>query len=265
MKALANSSVIAALALAFAPSGAGAGAKDAINGVWMVQPPYYLGTPLSPKPELTPDAEAQRKRRAEATANGYVRSVGNMLCQGGGGPQLFMIRSPFEVFSGFGRLTFIFETETFNQPRTVYLNEKAHPESVFPSFNGHSIGHWEGETLVVDTIGFNGRGALPGGVLRSAQAHIVERFSVSKDGKTLTDQITMEDPASLAKPWTVSLAFDRMPDTEERFEVNCDVDLEAFRRLDLNSVKDADPEAARLLDPALRGDDPALHIAPPAP
>lgn len=244
-------------------SSASAKTPDSINGVWVVRPEYFVGAQLSPKPELTPAAEAQRRRRAEASAKGYVRSVGNMLCEGGGGPSLFMIRSPFEVFSGFGRITFIFETETFNQPRTVYMREKTQPENVFPSANGHSIGHWEGETLVVDTVGFNDRGTLLGGIQRSEKAHIVERFTVSADGKAMTDEVRMEDPQVLARPWTTKLVFDRLPDTEERFEVACDVDLDAFRQVDLKSLAGADPEIDRLLDPTRRGTDPALLIAKP--
>jgi hypothetical protein len=52
-----------------------------------------------------------------------------------------------------------------------------------------------------------------------------------------------------------------MPDTEERFEVTCDVDLDSLKAIDLPSLKDADPEVARLLDPDQRGTDPALKIA----
>jgi hypothetical protein len=249
------------LGLALGAARANAAAPDEINGVWVVRPQFYLGAQLSPKPELTPAAAAQMKRRAEASARGYVRSVGNMLCEGGGGPSLFMIRSPFEIFSGFGRLTFVFETETFNQPRTVYLKEAAQPDNIFPSFNGHSIGRWDGDVLVVDTVGFNGRGTLLGGVPRSEQAHIVEHFRLIDGGKALSDEVTMEDPKSLVKPWTVTLLFDRMPDTEERFEVTCDVDLDSLKAIDLPSLKDADPEVARLLDPDQRGTDPALKIA----
>jgi hypothetical protein len=246
---------------AFSAMGAKAAAPNAIDGVWVVRPQFYIGAELSPKPDLTPAAAAQMKRRAEASAKGYVRSVGNMLCEGGGGPELFMLRSPFEIFSGFGRLTFIFETETFNQPRTVYLKESSQPGNLFPTFNGHSIGRWDGDVLVVDTVGFNDRGILLGGVPRSDQAHTVERFRLLDGGKALSDEVTMEDPKSLLKPWTVTLLFDRMPDTEERFEVTCDVDLDAFKAVDLPSLKDADPEVARLLDPDQRGTDPALKIA----
>ena len=62
-------------------------------------------------------------------------ALDNVLCQGGGGPYLahaaLAVRG---VQQGFGRITFIFETESFNQPRTVYLNEKTQPkDNVFPS------------------------------------------------------------------------------------------------------------------------------------
>jgi hypothetical protein len=229
----------------------------------MVQEPYFLGAPLTPAPVLTPAAQEQRRLRAAAAAKGYVRSVSNMLCQGGGGPILSQYRSPFEVMQGFGRISFIFETENFNQPRTVYLNEKVQPDAIFPGPNGHSIGHWEGRTLVVDTVGFNGRGSFPGGVPASEQAHIVERFSVSRGGKVLTDDLVMTDPVNLAQPWTTALKFDREPATEERIEVVCEPDLDALKTLDLNALKDADPEVAHLVNPETRPTDPALKIGKP--
>ena len=233
-----------------------AAAPAGITGVWMVEQPYQLGAALSPKPQLTPYAEGLRQRRAAAREKGYVRGFDNVLCQGGGGPYLATRRSPFDVMSGFGRIVFIFETESFNQPRTVYLNEKTHPTDIFPSWNGHSIGHWEGKTLVVDTVGFNGRGRNIGDLPQSTQQHVIERFSVSKDGKVLTDEITIEDPQILAKPWSGVMKFDRMADSEERYEVSCDVDLDYLKTMDLDALKDADTEVARFLthpdaDPAL--------------
>jgi hypothetical protein len=259
-----NAAAILACSVALLASGASAATKTAagadITGVWMVQEPYFLGKQLKPAPDLTPEVLALRKKRQEATEKGYVRSLSNMMCQGGGGPALSMMRSPFEVMQGFGRITFIFETENFNQPRTVYLREAKQPDNIFPTANGHSIGHWEGRTLVVDTIGFNGRSSFPGGVTASESAHMVERFSVSADGKVLSDEITMTDPHSLARPWTTTLKYDRMPDTEERFEVACEPDLDAIKALDMAAYRDADPEIARMLDPATRPTDPALKI-----
>lgn len=235
-----------------------------LAGVWVIQEDYQLGKPLKPAPQLTPAAVALAERQHAAVAAGYVRNVGNMLCLPTGGPILYQMRSPFVVMEGLGRVTFIFETEGSNQPRTVYLKEPRHPDDLYPSFNGHSIGRWEGKTLVVDTVGFNGRGVLPAYVPKSEATHLVERFTVSADGQELTDVLTATDPVSLAKPWTFQLKFKRLPDTEERFEVWCEPDLDAFKALDLQKLKDVDPEVARMLDPDERASDPILQFKPGA-
>ncbi len=139
------------------------------------------------------------------------------------------------------------------------MDQKAQRDDVYPSYNGHSIGHWEGKTLVVDTVGFIDRGPLLGKVPRTLQTHTVERFTVSADGKTLSNQITIEDPSSLLEPWTTTLKFDRKPNSEQRFEVWCDADLEAFKTLDLSALRDADPEIALILVGS--NTDPAVTIA----
>jgi hypothetical protein len=262
MSGLSLPAIVAAAVLGVA---APALAQDArLIGVWMIHPDYQLGKPLKPAPEVTPFVREMAAKRAAATELGYVRTAANMLCLPSGGPQLFQMRSPIEIMEGFGRITFIFETEGSNQPRTVYLNRKEHGDAVYPSFNGHSIGHWEGKTLVVDTVGFNGRGTLPNGVPKSTETHTVERFTVADDGKTLTNLMTVEDSRALLKPWTTTMVFNRMPDSEERFEVWCEPDLDAFKTLDLEKLKDFDPEVALMLDPETRASDPALKFAPPA-
>ena len=249
-----------------AQAASAASAKDAINGVWMAQQSYRIMNQLTPPPELTPAAAAAKQKLLDAQAKGYTRAVSNMLCQGVGGPSQFQGGSPFNIYSGFGRILFVFETEWTNQPRTVYLTEKKQPENIFPSYNGHSIGHWEGETLVVDTVGYNGRqshrGNWFGGIPRSEDAHTIEKFTLSPDGKVMTLEITTIDPKTFVKPWTTTVKFDRQPDTEERFEVTCEVDLDAYNAQDLKALAEVDPEVKRLLDPNQRESDPALRIAP---
>ncbi len=252
---------LACSAFARAPHKASAPSSGDISGVWMAQEAYMHGTPLKPAPSLTPEIAALRARRAAAVAKGYVRSVSNMLCQGRAGPSMSLIRSPVEIMQGFGRVTMIFENETSNQPRTFYLLEKKHPDTPFPTRNGHSIAHWEGKTLVVDTVGYDGRSTWPNDIPASEQGHLVERFSVSANGKVLTDHLVMTDPKTFTKPWIIDLKYDRLPDTEERFQVSCEVDLDALKTLDLEALKDADTEVARLVDPNLRATDPALKIA----
>jgi len=84
--------------------------------------------------------------------------------------------------------------------RTVYLNLTAHPKDVKPSQWGHSIGSWDGDTLVVDTANFLA-GPIANGVMHSDRYHLVERFTMSSDGKQLTRSWTGEDPLYLAEPF----------------------------------------------------------------
>ena len=79
---------------------------------------------------------------------------------------------------------------------------------------------------------------------------IVERFTLSKGGKELQDQLTITDPTVLTGPWVVTLRYARMPADSERLEAVCEPDLDALKATDLVALKGLDPDAARLLDPA---------------
>jgi hypothetical protein len=77
--------------------------------------------------------------------------------------------------------------------RTVYMNLDAHPADIVPSRAGHSIGRWEGDELVVDTVGFE-PGVLSPPILNSDQLHVVERFSLNADSMTLERRYVATDP-----------------------------------------------------------------------
>ncbi|RYG19709.1 MAG: hypothetical protein EON96_02440, partial [Caulobacteraceae bacterium] len=195
MRLLATSVAIAMLATAAV---AAPPDHNLYQGVWQ----YRFGKqPDQAKPDYTPATDALLKARQAARPASYVRSAANMLCLPRGGPGLFTIRSPFTIMGGFGRIVFTFETEGSNQPRTVYMREKAQPENIYPSFNGHSIGRWDGQALVVDTVGFLERGVFPGGVPVTETSHLTERFSWSEGGKVMTADLLIEDPKTLAKPY----------------------------------------------------------------
>ena len=92
--------------------------------------------------------------------------------------------------------------EYMNVFRVIPLNAK-HPDDLLPSYMGDSVGRWEGDTLVVDVIGFNDKTWLAGtGTFHSDALHITERYTrVDKD--QINYDVTMVDPNVLTKPWTI--------------------------------------------------------------
>jgi len=104
--------------------------------------------------------------------------------------------------------------------RTVYMDGREHPKDLDPSYYGHSVGHWEGDTLVIDSRGFNesfwmDRRGMP----TTTQLHTIERFT-RKDAETIGYEITVDDPGAYTAQWTsgFDLGFDR---GVELFEYSC--------------------------------------------
>ena len=108
-------------------------------------------------------------------------------------------RESNEIYQGDDTITLQYGYLDF--VRTIHLDLAEHPAKISPSVAGHSIGRWEGDTLVVDTIGFEpgvlDHAARPEFSMHSGQWHVVERFQVSADGRTLTRDYTFEDPLYL--------------------------------------------------------------------
>jgi hypothetical protein len=89
--------------------------------------------------------------------------------------------------------------------RIIYTDGRKHPERFDSSFYGHSIGHWEGDTLVVDTVGLNDETWLGGMFtqsIHSDQTHVMERWT--RNGDTIEVQMTVEDPVMFTKPWVLA-------------------------------------------------------------
>jgi hypothetical protein len=92
--------------------------------------------------------------------------------------------------------------------RIIYTDGRPHPDDLDTTFMGDSIGHWEGDTLVVDVTGLNDETWLEGGAraryttLHSDKEHVVERWT--RKGDTLTYEATVDDPIMFTKPWTIT-------------------------------------------------------------
>lgn len=166
-------------------------------------------------PPLTPQYMAVYERmRAEAAK----RAEGTETCEWPGMPSIMTYPYPFEILTTPGRITFLFEAES--QVRRIFLDRKTHldPDDLDPSYNGDSIGHWDGSTLVIDTIGFNTRRPVRG-MPHSERMHIVERIT-PLDKNTLRNEITINDPEAFTAPVSIVVQYARRPDWRIR-EYSC--------------------------------------------
>jgi hypothetical protein len=152
-------------------------------------------------------AEAEANKRGEQLANASVQ------CVPYGMPTMMSVAIyPIEITQTSPQVTIV--TEAFSEVRRIYIGkEQAKLDEVAPGYYGRSVGRWEGDTLVVDTIGIKPTVAGYRGMPHSPQMHINERIKlVAPD--YLHDQITIEDPVVLEKPVTYTLAYKRLPDYE---------------------------------------------------
>jgi hypothetical protein len=113
--------------------------------------------------------------------------------------------------------------------RVVYTDGRGHPENGERSIQGHTVGRWQGDTLVLDTALFS-EGSRDGvtGMPSSPRKRIEERVSLSDDGRTLNYEFILEDPEFFISPLTGSAIWDYRPDLERTTGVACD--LESARR-----------------------------------
>jgi hypothetical protein len=136
-----------------------------------------------------------------------------MKCFPPGVPRIYLIRGePVEIARIPGRVLMLFEYDHF--VRNIYMNGRPHPKDLNPSWMGDSIGKWDGDTLVVDTVGFNDKTWLDNdGHPHSEDLHVVERIRrVNHD--TLMIDTTIEDPKTYTKPWTAHWIYELKPGWE---------------------------------------------------
>lgn len=97
----------------------------------------------------------------------------------------------------------VIRSEWFNEERTIWMDGRAHPDVSETLVTGHSIGYWEGDTLVVDTRNFDDhRSPYQIGVPSGSEKHVVERYRLNDDGVSMQAEFTLEDPEFLAEPFT---------------------------------------------------------------
>ena len=167
------------------------------------------------EPPMTPWAlEKYKAAKPNVGLHPYTLAQTNdpvAQCFPPGVPKIYLVRgAPLEILQPPGRVMMYFEYDHF--VREIFTDGRQHTEDPNPTYMGESIGKWEGNTLVVDTIGFNEKTWLDyAGHPHSDQLHVVERIRrVNHD--TLFDDITIEDPKAYTKPWASHMVFDLKPD-----------------------------------------------------
>lgn len=192
------------------------GPESDIVGIWMPTPPRRVGgandTLLDPVDKRKPDSakvvpflpEAEERYKA---ANPLDNT--SMHCLPPGISFLMLVAYPIAIVRAPGRVVLIHEY--MNQVRWIYTDGQGHPKDLEHTWLGDSVGKWEGDTLVVDTIGFNDKSWLDlHGMTHSNELHTVERFH--RRGAVLEYSLTIEDPKTFSQPWTVHLDYEAKPD-----------------------------------------------------
>jgi hypothetical protein len=158
-------------------------------------------------------------------------------CKPSGGPRALLTPYGVEIMDRPElQRVFIFDIGGPHSVRTIYVDGKPHPANLEPSYHGHSVGRWEKDTLVVDSVGFNERFWFERhGMPHTERLHIIERFT-RIDFNTLHYELTVDDPGAYTATWTTGLLL-RWNSSQELFEFVCQ-DNNLFPSLMLESETD---------------------------
>jgi hypothetical protein len=187
-----------------APLGAQAGAPRDISGYWELPVDGRFVPRARLSPRVTPamlEAEARKTEKA-------IR-----WCNWVGMPTTMDVGRPLNIRQGAREIVIVAESPV-TPVRHLYLDRKTHiDKEIFdPNTSGDSIAHWEGDTLVVDTVGFeptHGITEIPGGGFRGADTRLVERYRLLQGGDVLSVRFTWTDPAVFQTPHTYEFRYQR--------------------------------------------------------
>ncbi len=195
-----------------------------LSGVWTPGPldKFEAGSTTAPpwKPAIARQVEALKKLEAEGRPqNIYIDCLPEGLPS-----SVTQTLNSVEFLVTPGRVTILGEFDG-NRLRRIWTDGRGHPADPDPTFSGHSVGHWEGNTLVVDTIGFLPEVWIPMGqgvgIPNDGDMHVTERITLV-DARTLRDDIVVTAPKVLAAPWQASRIFTRHRERDYDFvESSC--------------------------------------------
>ena len=214
MKRILITGLLAALAASpIAAQDANTGAHE-LGGMWEAERFFFQVE----NPPLLPAAQAKVDGYRERMQKGQIIYTAWTSCRPGAANAMVMTMNTIAILQTPDEITLLYEEPRMN--RRIRLGGE-HLANLEPSYLGDSIGHWEGDTLVVDTIGYNGQFELDTyAIPTSKQMHTVERFTKTADGKRIQIEITFDDPEFYSKPFSVERNW-KASDKHHQFDYDC--------------------------------------------
>jgi len=172
-------------------------------------------------PNLKPWAADALKKVNEDRIAGKLSYPAHAMCMPAGVPEFLTIGGAFQSMYLIQTPQEVLMVNSFDsQVRRVYMNAP-HVSNPKPSWYGDSVGHYEGDTLVVDTIGFNDKTVLTNSVPHTEQLHVVERFRLIQNGTQLQVEFTVDDPGTFNAPWSGIVTYRRRAGAAQLTETPC--------------------------------------------
>ena len=184
--------------------------KPDLSGIWASADNKYLQNLAADGIEVPfqPWAEKLYKERSENLGKGRPSE----RCLTHGVTDFDALGINWKIIQTPGMIAVLYEA--YNHYRQIFLDGRPLPKPTQPAYLGYSVGRWEGETLVVDTTGFNDVGWLDdGGHPQTEALHVTERFR-RRDFGHMDLQLTIDDPKAYTKPWGPTLRLNFQPDDE---------------------------------------------------
>jgi hypothetical protein len=185
-----------------------------ISGVWWTES-------YSPKIQLVGGGDlpyndmgkAQYAKNIAALKDGSLKDEARHLCVPDGLPRMLGNPYPFQIIQTPGQVTFVYELNHVIRPIVLDRPQvSAHDLEVAPYYSGHSVAHWEGDTLVIETAGFNDKTFIDAtGAPHSDAMTTVERIKKVND-RTLEDVITVMDSQMFTRPWSARFVYGLHPE-----------------------------------------------------
>jgi hypothetical protein len=200
-----------------APAPRRADGKPDLTGMWLADPPKLRDASVG-MPGGLPMLPAAQKLFDERKTGALSAEDPDANCLPQGVPKIDSTPLPFKIFQEPGAIVILYEA--FDQFRQIFMDGRKLPKDPNPQWFGYSVGKWDGDTLVVESTGFNGRAWLDQlGHPSTESLHVIERFH-RRDFGHLEITSTVDDSGAYTKPWTYTQPLLLQPD-DELLELVC--------------------------------------------